>query len=699
MVSAAELTVFHPWRPKSLPLRLARTLWLEKWIWLIALPLILGPSAHFIRRIPASYQSRADILIESPQSTERLVSATSTPVGVGRLESVGNRVNPIRNQLAILKSRPLFEQAMKEANIAGVSFNQLSARAVSGTDVIQIRYTSGSPELSQTVVEAVTRTYIQENLEMNRSKATTARQFIENRLPELRTKLDIAQDRLQAFQEQYDFLGTSAETQESSQAVNRIQDRIHQLQADLSSITQQIETVKTQLPTELNSTFRMAGLLEDPSYKQIQSQLLNAETQLTELKSRYTDENPQVRSAQDNRDQLRVMLDEFTTRLAGDSINSLDIGLDPLRRNLVQEWFELENQRQSQLARLTELQKQQASLVQRHNQMPDLIKQHSRLRSEVDEATQTYLAFSDRYTASQIVEQQSFGNVRVLEPARVNRNPVAPNRDVLYALAAVIGIGISLGLVWIRCLLDNRLGDPGALLESFPLTIIGEIPSQSHGRLIETPTSEWPQLLPHYQLLQAHVRMLPRSAQVVSICSWTGLEGGSIVAENLALLEAQSDRRVLLVDTQGSTESRSVLKSCQIDDSVTIIPTDSNHSRLLKHQLKGFDVLIHSVTATLMFYQEWLILMDRLRNDYDLILIDCPPVQHGSQATLLASLSDGVIWVTSPAVLGRRGAEAAAAGIHTWTTRLLGQVIVEGNHPLQPLPSVGSRLQPTLAAV
>ncbi len=688
---------YHYFNRKPLPQRIGQALWRERWIGLLTLPLFMGAAIYQIRQIPSVYQSRAEILIESQQSTEKLVSAVSAPAGIGRLDAIGFRANPISNQLALVKSRALFNRAMKAADLKA-PYSGFSANTISGTDVIQIRYQSESPEKSQQVVEAVTDLYIEENLAGNRQKASTARQFLEERLPSLEEELRTAQDQLQAFQNQYTFLGTSSEIQNSSEAVNQLQRRINDIQADLSFTTQKIDSLKSQLPANLTSALRVAGLLQDPAYQRLRNELLDAEATLANLRSRYTEANPQVLAAVDKRDQIQAMLDQTQASLLGEQVEAVDLTLDPVRRNLVEEWFNLEVDRGAQEARLNQLTLQLGAFTQRLDQLPELIKQHSRLRTEVDKAEQTFLAFADRLTASQLIEQQSLGNVRVIEPARLNRSPIAPQRDVLYAMATVVSLAVTLGLVGLKRLFSNTL-EPGDLIDCLPIPVLAVITSGSKGRLLQATQAETTHLLSRYQVLQAHLRMLPRHANVIGVCSWTDQEGSATVAENLALLEAQAGRRVLLIDTKVAESDPPRFKRFQPAAaeaaSSTQLPTlDDILANSSRSGLQGFDILMYHVATTLLFYKKWSQLLDRLRKKYDLIVIDSPPLEQGAAATLLASMSDGMIWVSSPPMLGRKGATAAAAAIQNWETRLLGQVILESPGQSQALlRSVGTQLQ------
>jgi uncharacterized protein involved in exopolysaccharide biosynthesis len=672
---------------RSVPERIARVLWSEKWIFLLTLCTLMGGAIVYIRRIPPVYQSRGEVLIEYPRSTEKLLSAGSETFGVGQLETV--RGNPLNNQIALITSRSVFERAAEEANLSGISQGGLSARVVSGSDVIQIVYRHHSPEVAQQLVDSLIKVYQRENLLNNREKASAARQFLEEALPRVRQELETAQDRLEQFRRQHTFVGSQEVIDGRNDTVNQLQDRVNSTQANLRFTEAKIAQLQGQLPTDLTTSLGLAGLTRDPSYQELQNQLTRTESELASLLSRYTEENPRVLATLEERDRLQGLLQTQAQRLLGEEIDASNLTLDPLKRGLVEDWFAEEVERAAQTARLQQLDQQLQEAQQQFAQLPELLKQENRLQIEVNKAQQTYLAFTERFSASQLIEQQSLSNVRVVEPPGVNRRPVAPNRRLLYALSASLSVVAALGAVGLRWLMNNRLEDTGSFVDILPLPILALLPRINHGRLAQQSRLADTDLLCSYQLLQAHLRMLPRNVQVIGVCSWTGSEGSSLVAENLALLEAQFGQKILLIDTHTSPER---LPKCRrFNPRESIDPLTGNSVR----SLQGFDILSYGLTATLAFYKKWSMLLERARKHYDLIIIDCPPAHYGSSATMLASLSDGILWVAAPQHLGRRGAAAAAEMLRTWQTRLLGQVLMGSadQHP-RTLP-LEARLEQT----
>jgi uncharacterized protein involved in exopolysaccharide biosynthesis len=681
----------YPLNRPSFAARVSNAISRERWPFVITLAALLGLSAVIIRLLPPVYQSESTLLIEYPRGTEQLLSGTETQPEVGKLESVGEKVNPINTQAELLGSNSVFNEALARLKLSEeqVPYVNLSVEPVDGTDLIHVSYRSESPTLAAKVVQAVVTVYTEQNLRLNREKGALARKFLEKRLPAAQKRLQATQARLEQFQTNSRFLGTTVETDAITKARNDFETQVSTARADLAATEQKIVRLKPQLPSNLTAAVNSAGLGQDVGYQELQKQLLQAEALLAGFQSRLTPEHPQVVEAQENRDKLKTLLQQRSASVLRNQASASESPIDPLRQRLVEQWVGLETDRSAQTARLSQLSRQLQQLQSRSEKLPRLIKQQSQLQMAAEEAEKEYLAFKEKYTASLIAEQQNIGNIRVVQPANVNLIPVAPNRNLLFAIAIVISTGMSLAIVWLRRRRTDFFDASLDLQEFLPLQILAIVPWSGNGRLIREEEAEQRILADSYRLLQARLRMLPRDVQVMAVCSWAPAEGRSSVVANLALLEAQSGRRVLIIDADGRFPGQPEIWGFNRNEHGVEDKLQSSISRYatLHRVMPSLDILLSSDTDSMVSYKKWLVLLEQVREQYDLIILDCPPSLESPDATLLASMSDGVLWVTCPERLGRRGAEAAAESLRTWGTRLLGQVIVgvRGGLPSTPL--------------
>lgn len=663
--------------PARFPTQVLRALRKERWAFVLTFAALLGCGVFIVRRLPPIYGSESTLLIEYPRTLEQLTTLEQPETNP--LSPQENYNSLLSNQAALIGSRPNFEKALTRLNLPAekAPYSNLSVTEVPGTDLLKITYQSASAPLAAQIVEAVVDVYIEETRNLNQGKSAATQKFLDQQLPELRQKFLTAQNRLEAFQTRHRLLGTTIEGDTVTRALYEYQDQVTTLQGELASTTEKINHLKAQLPNNLRTAINAAGLSQETGYQEIQKQLLETETQLADLKSRVTPEHPQYISLSEKRNYLNTLLRQRSFAILGTQARAFSAPLDPLRQRLVEQWFMLEIDRAAQAARLGQLSQQLQQLQQRAAQLPQLMKQQAQLQLAVDVTRRDYTAFKEQYTNSQLAAGPNISNVRIVEPARVNLSPVAPNHQLHYAIALVVSGAAATGVVWWRRSRNNRLDGIAELRQILPLATLATVPWSGNGRLGQEK-AEGRSLSNSFRLLQAHIRMLPQEVRVVAVCSWASQEGRSSVAANLALLEAQAGQRVLLID--GDSVAPSQAEFWGLNHSKTAPSAQFNGrvpgAALLHKVFPNFDVLPYGNSSISIFYKEWLVFLQQARQRYDLIVFDCPPAAQGADATVLASLSDGVLWVACPERLGRQGAEAAAENLRSWNSRLLGQVVI-----------------------
>jgi polysaccharide biosynthesis transport protein len=673
-----------PLRPQTFASRVLRAVKQELLAFSLTFTVLLAAGVVVTRLIPPLYESTASLLLEYPRSTEQLIDNNTE---LSRLQTVGERTSPVNNQVVILLSSNLYSRALKQLHMENdPPKGKLSVKAVGGTDLIDVSYRTNSPKLAQRVVQALIDVYTTENLSDNRQKGSSARIFIEKQLPALWQRLQKAQNNLSQFQRNNHFLGIAAETEATSHAQAELSSDINRAQAEMAFTERKIASLRTRMPGNLHDAVSSAGLSQESGYQLLQNQLLQAETQLAELSSRFGSQNPQVLNANQKIEKLKQLLAGRSQELTGSaSSTTAEPAMDPLRQRLVEQWVGLEAEHAAQVARLTQLKIQLKEIQSRAFQLPTLNKQQAQLQMVADTARQDYLDFKQKYTTSRIAEQQNISNVRLIEPPTVSWESVYPNRKLLFALTLVGSISTGLFVVWLRSNRSDEIDGLVTLGELLPLPILVTVPWLGNGRLSLQERIDQRPLANSYLLLQAYLRILPKKMRAIAICSWSTQEGCSSVAANLGLLESKAGRRVLLIDADGRFPGQPEFWNFQRVVQNSQSGENLDWQKLIYKAQPDLDILSLSGKNPSEAYGEWLSILEQVRNSYDLILVDCPPMMHGPDATLLASITDGVLWVTCPRRLGKQQAIACAEKLRIWANRLLGQIVIGADDSLPGL--------------
>ncbi|MDI3257136.1 MAG: CpsD/CapB family tyrosine-protein kinase [Kyrpidia sp.] len=186
-----------------------------------------------------------------------------------------------------------------------------------------------------------------------------------------------------------------------------------------------------------------------------------------------------------------------------------------------------------------------------------------------------------------------------------------------------------------------------------------------------------------YRSLRTNIRFAAAAAEVRSlvVTSCMPSEGKTITAANLAVVEAQAGRRVLLVDADLRQPSLHHLMALSNRTGLTsvLIGERSLAQAAVPFQVEGLEVLTSGPLppnpAELLASARMRALLERAEEEYDLVILDSPPILPVADAQILSSVVDGVLWVIRAGRVPREAAIKARQLLELAKARVLGVVL------------------------
>jgi len=408
------------------------------------------------------------------------------------------------------------------------------------------------------------------------------------------------------------------------------------------------------------------GIITRPSWTDLSREKARLESELTEMRKRYRDAHPRVREALDRMAEVDRELEvelQFAMRDFYAKLESLDIQYQAARRaELLWEDEAIEVDRKAK--EYTALQRTATRLQSLYNTVFNRLK-------EVD------------ITIG--IESQT---VQIIQRATPPGAPSSPRQVRSLFLAALIGIGVGLGLVFLLEFIDDSLRYPEEVTNHLKLNFFGVIPAANWD-----PDDLRSHLLSNFDqksgLSEAYRNV--RSAflfsghrdetRCVVVTSAVPKEGKTTTCLNIAVSMAQAGQRVLLVDADmrrgelhkffgleggrgladllvGQAKPEAVIQRTGIPnlDLIATGPFPPNPAELsLRPELHAF--------------------LDYARRTYDQVFFDCPPVMAVSESGILASQLDGVIFVVWAGQTSRKLSQLAVNVLRERGARMLGCVL------------------------
>lgn len=248
-------------------------------------------------------------------------------------------------------------------------------------------------------------------------------------------------------------------------------------------------------------------------------------------------------------------------------------------------------------------------------------------------------------------------HVSVYQDAIVPDAPVSPRVPVNVAIGLLVGLGLGIGVALLRDTVDRKVRSVETVRSVTSSSVLAEIPlddDAAQAPLVDTGNA-YSGRAEAFRQLRTHLTFtnLDGGPQTVVVTSAVPGEGKSTTAVNLALMLAQNDQRVLLVDADMRRPATSVY--LEIESRVGL-------STVLTHQVELEDAVqtvgahdLHVLAAgrvppnpaELLGSRQMEMLLDTVRQQYDTIVIDAPPVLPVTDPAVLAAHASGVLFVTS----------------------------------------------------
>jgi succinoglycan biosynthesis transport protein ExoP len=285
------------------------------------------------------------------------------------------------------------------------------------------------------------------------------------------------------------------------------------------------------------------------------------------------------------------------------------------------------------------------------------------------------------------VEDVSIVHLSVFEQATPAIAPSSPRVPMNLALGGVLGLLVGIGYALLREVLDTRIRSQADVERTVQAGILGTF---SHDPSVEkeplvTQGDQFSHRAESFRQLRTHLHFtnISGGAQSVVVSSSIPGEGKTSTAVNLAIMLAESGTRVLLVDAD--LRRPRVAKYLGVEGSVGL-------SGVLSHSVELEDAIqpwgrggaLHVLTSgrsapnpsELLGSPTMEKLMTRLETDYEVVVIDAPPLLPVTDPSVLGSMASGVVLVVSAdGRTNRAELTQAVANLEAVDARLLGLVV------------------------
>jgi len=622
--------------------------------------------------------------------------------GGGELTSAYGQPVSIAGVTFAVLHRPEHHRAiigiLSKYNAAGMLLDGVDARPRKSTDVVDVTYRANDPFVAQQVVNSIVGSYKSVNADIAQQQSRRRREFIQEQLKQTDSLFADATMALSSYRSQVQVYGSDARVAAEQTGLMSLDVTREQLAADrntLQSLLDKLQTGALGTHTEkLDALLASPGISSNPVVSALFGQYVELRTTRDSLTTGA------FASARSNPDVLK--LDTLINSTQASLLSAVRSNLDAL---------------DARLASLDALRTRNSAQMQK---LPAVQAVEARLLQRVETARKMADQLREEYQRARISEAVEVGQVEIVDFATQPDVPIG--RGALFRILTGLIIGLILGggaavLVERLNTTVRKRDDVETMLHIPGLAVIPQI-TTSNGKLgllgrglklpgmttrrdrsgndaLVTVTDFGSMGAEAYRTLRTNLifSQAIQTLRTIVITSPSPKDGKTTTAANLAVTFAQQGMRVLIIDCD--------MRKARLHN-MFALSREPGFSQLLARQATVEQVVQQTAIENLSLIAAGLLpanpsellgsaiartTIESLAAEYDIVILDTPPVHVAADALILGSMANGVLLVLRAGYSEREAAQEALHRLLNVGAHVVGAVL---NDPDHKVPEYGS---------
>ncbi|HVB81630.1 MAG TPA: polysaccharide biosynthesis tyrosine autokinase [Candidatus Binataceae bacterium] len=637
---------------------------------------------------------------------------TSDPVFLGRGKTSPSLLKTLKYNIAamfgIRLARPAGEGMSSKPipvnRLIGAYLGSLEIKPIPDTELVRIIFTTPNPQLSAKLANAHARAYIREGIELRRQANAEAEQFLRSKLVELKEKLEKSELALNSYRREKGIV-PGLMSMDGKDTV--VLDRLTELSREITSaqvarigLEAQVQQIAKHGYIDIPTPTGAAGT------DSVKNQLNATMADYAAMAQKFKPDYPPLR-------QLKARLDELQRDYSQELAK---------RAAIIKAEYQAAQTKEDELQ--TELNQERTQALG----LNDAAVEYAILRREVDTNRDLYNSVLQRMKDVGLAAESQSSNIVVVDEAQPPGAPSSPHRmvDILQAIAFGLALGIALAFlieyqdktlktpdqVEIYLHLPNLAAvpafwrpesrtftrnmrkrlDPASKSGSEPEDTNGKPAHVANGSLLPSHRRELAGTLNRYSVIGEAYRtlrtalMLSRAGaapKTILFTSASNSEGKTVSSLNTALVFAHTGVKVLLVDVD--LRRPRCHKVLGMDNTLGLSQVLAG-ARVLKDVIRSTDIdslwLLASGSvppnpSELVGSEKMRETLNELVSQFDIVILDSPPILPVTDGILLSTMVDGVVLVVNSSKTAKQHVRAACAKLAFARAKVFGVLLNE----------------------
>lgn len=631
----------------------------ERWLIGFATAAILvGLLAFYQLRQPKVYRATASLIFESnnPQvidiqevvdtSLQSATADTALQTHVGQIKSLSFyeyvQQTFTEEEIERLLSPYLIpEEKGKSPTLPDIILAGIDASLVRGTYLISISAEHRDPECAALIANRYAREYIDYHRERTASGNDAALAFLREQRAELLDKVGKADAALQEFRQTHNLVSLQENQNIILRRLSKLSEQLMEARVERLALDSKLAHVQEYLVEDKN-LLEIEFIASYGSVRMLMKHLDELESERALLEERYLEKHPKMI--------------EITSLI--ETINK------QLRENTRMAVTELLSHQKEVANHEALLETELADSENESLRLEEIAAEYEVLLRQAESSRNAHTRVVDRLNETMIASQLNHINIKIADGSPLPHKPIEPNLRKIILQSAFLGCFIFIGLPLGLGILDQKLKAAWEVELFLGHPLLGEIP-----RINRLKKRDRPHIIAQGRkhaaceafkgiFSQLQLNSNENESRTILLTSTLPGEGKSLVASNLAATFANHGKQTLLIDCDfrrpalhyhyERKNDRGIIRWLEMDepDFELLHPDEALDILPLGHRLHFLRAGGESRNPTEMFnLPKFRKLFADLKEEYDIILVDTPPVGIFPDALLLAPLCDQLLYV------------------------------------------------------
>jgi len=532
------------------------------------------------------------------------------------------QINIVRKEAEQVKQSYQFVFRTKKKVISDVLKN-LKVSQEMKSNILAISFSDTVPQRAQDFSNALAEAYIQQSVERKTREAKQKLNFIDNQMKEITGNLRNSAIKLEDFKKSSNTVSLSAKAENILAQMSSAETQLTQVTMQEEMLEILYNVVKKGKNLE---TLSFAGLeLDGTGLSKLIIELQESMLKRKLLREDYTNMHPTVRKLSKKITQIKQLLTSLITNL---------------RTNIKDKKHLIEDS----------LAKKQVML----NKLPADERRYGQLERKfvVNEKIYSYLLEKRSETA--MIEAATVSKNRIIDSALLPETPIKPKRKLIVLVGLILGLIVGFTLAFLRAFLDDSITGEEDIHKKTKVPILGMIPHvkglSDDIKVFESPKSA---IAEAFRNLRTNLQFMgnERSHNVIAVTSTVGSEGKTTSSVNLAAILSMSGKKTIILNLDMRKPTLHKKFNLPIGQGLSSLLSERTtlSEVIQKTKYENLDVITSGpvppnpselIQGVLMVK-----ILEKLKEVYDVIILDTPPVGLVTDARVLMDYADMSVYI------------------------------------------------------